>query len=466
MRIRWEDFEQSGTSSIQDIYELAVLGKRASVNVNDYTQADTFDCELDYKEFPFDPRCIRAVGVTIAMQDQGKMFKTNNGLNLIQPRADVYDKNGNLIPGNVIFQGFADDSTITFDDSKRTVRLEGRDFTSLLIDRKYLKGAVDLTQTVDTVLKTILADLAETAKIELINKVEGDLPILSKFWGEQDILAGKRSVKKDESYWDVIQDIVARAGLIAYIELDKLILSKPRILYDKSKAKKFVYGKNLSQLEFKRKIGRRKNFNVIVRSMNLNTKEVLSAKIPAEGTEVWSVSSGIANKEVTLPTLKSDGTGAGVQESPQVAPYISFRVADVADKDHLVLVGQEIYEEMSRQQLEGSFSTKEMATSDKSGNRFDLLGLRNGTPIEIEIDQSDLQRLKRITTVEERARFLISRGYSTRIAQIFAANLGRFSTTFYTKAVTFTLDENQGFECKVEFINFIETTNRALAEVK
>lgn len=449
LRVRWESVTPNN-QSFEEVSDLPILCKSVRVNINDYTQADTFEIEVDYKNFPFDPRCIRAVAVTIAMEDAKTVFNPDNSLRYIQPRIDGNNP-------NVVFIGFADEERITFDDTKRTVRLEGRDYTALLIDKKYAKGAIGLEKKVDEVLSDILADSTDTAEIKLDNQVQGDLPVLSSFWGEKDLLSGKRNSRKDETYWDVIQDIVRRAGLIAYIQLDKLVIAKPRNIYDKSRAKKFVYGKNLLNLEFYRKIGRRRGFNLIVRSLNLNTKEVLEAKIPLEATQEWSDATGISNTEVKLKKVKADGT-AGLKEDEEVAPYMSFLVADVSSKEQLVTIGEQLYEEIGRQEIEGSLETMEMATADGLNKEFNILQCRNGTPIQVFLEQGDMKALSDSNkSKEEVARYLTNRGWPAKVASIFAQKYNEFANIFYTKAVEFTLDNQQGFRCKLEFVNFIET---------
>lgn len=405
------------------------------------------------------------------MEDVKKVFNADNSL------VNVYPRETGSNP-NVIFRGFADEERITFDDTKRTVRLEGRDFTALLIDKKYNRSAISLEKRIDEVLSGILADNEETAQIKLVNQVQGDLPILSSFWGEKDALSGKRNSKKDETYWDIIQDIVRRAGLIAYIELSNLVLSTPRNLYDKNRAVKFVYGKNLSNLEFSRKIGRRRGFNLIVRSLNLNTKEVLEAKIPLQATAEWSEATGIANTEVKLKKVKADGT-AEVAEKEEVAPYMSFLVADVTSEDQLIKVGEGLYEEIGRQEIEGSLTTAEMSSADGLLKEFNLLHLRNGTPLQIYMNQGDLSALSAFykadgsikefdksntSSVKQRqqieanvAQYLVRRGWASKTATQFARSYGIYGDLFYTKAVEFSLSNDQGFRCKIDFVNFIQT---------
>lgn len=425
------------------------------VSINDYSTADTFELEIDYKNFPFDPRSLRSVGVSIAMQDSKKLFNQDNSLNTLK----VTDQ-------NLMFIGFADDESIKFDDTSRSVTLEGRDFTSLLIDRKFLLGTLNLEQPLDQVIQGLLDSLDETRPLEIDNRTGSALPVLSSFWGDKGELSGKKNAKDNESYWDVIQDVVARAGLIAYVELDRLVITRPRVLYSNAQPKRFVFGKNLKSLEYKRKLGRRKNFNIVVRSLNLETKEVLEARIPAEATDAWAKETGISNLEIKTPELDKDGKPLP-EDQLKPAPYMAFRIPNVANKDQLIKIGQETYEEIGRQQIEGSFETSEMRTSwqkeqgKSTVEEFDILKLRNGTPVLIEMDQGDLKGLNSIDDVEARRRFLVSRGYQSKAALALAETLSnpRLNGPLYTKAVSFTMDAQNGFSCSVEFINFIQTAS-------
>lgn len=444
-----------------------------TVNINDYTQADTFDAEIDYKQFPFDPRAIRAVAVTVAMEDVGHLYDSNNSPTRIQPRASRDPVSGK--DSNVIFVGFADEESMNFDDTKRTVRFEGRDFTSLLIDRKYLAGPVNLEQPVDVVISKLLEDLNETVKLTIDNRTGADLPVLAKFYDSKDDVSGRKNVAKDESYWDLIQRIISQAGLICYIELDKLVISTPRILYGNAAIKRFIYGRNIKNLEFKRKIGRRKNFNVVVRAMNLATKEVITAKIPAEATPEWSKATGIPIEEIKIPEILP-GDKPKDQQALKPAPYISFRLSNINDKSHLVKVGENIYEELGRQQIEGSIETADMMVIqsgfryDKTAtgktisvetgkSEFDILKLRNGTPVSVWLDTKDLKDVVQFANSESRELYLKARHIDPKAARFLSENIGRADASFYTKSVQFTLDDTSGFKAKVEIINFIQVSN-------
>ncbi len=427
------------------------MAKRVTVNINDYTSADTFSAEIDYKQFPFDPRSIRAVAVTIAMEDTGRLYEevTNSPIR-IKPTLE-----------NTVFTGFADEETIAFDDTKRTVRLEGRDNTAILVDRKYLGGPVSMELSIEQVIQRLLFELPEAEKIRVDNRV-GTLPVLGKFFDSKDDFSGKKNPKRDESYWDLIQRIVAQAGVIAYIELDALVITTPRILYGNDPIKRFIYGRNIKNLNFKRKIGRRKNFNIAVRAMVFSTKEVLTAFLPKDGTQAWSKESGIPLEEVKVPQSIIDDKPKDQQEL-KAAPYMSFRLTNINDHAHLVSVGESIYEEFSRQQIEGDFETADMMTMQSDKTEFDILKMRNGTPVSVWVDSTDVKEISQWATAESRELYLRARKIDVKAARFLSETIGKMTASFYTKSVQFSLDENSGFKAKVEFVNFIEVKNPNVA---
>ncbi len=447
LRVSWEDFGNPNDPALSKVSTIECRPKNINVTINDYTEADKFTATLDYRDFPFDPRSIRAMGVTIFIEDMKSLYE-NNKKQDIQGFSNASDS-------NIIFLGFADEESIDLNDSDRTITFSGRDFTSLLLDQPFIAQPLLMTEPLDVIYKTLLAQLPAVKKITVENRTGETLPTLAKFAPSFGQTSGKRNTRKSESYWDVIQDLASKAGLIAYIELDKLVITKPRALYNQTQAKQFIYGKNLQSLTFSRKLGRQKGFNVAVRSLDLKNKEVIEVKIPEEATEAWAVSLGIPLQRVANVKIDSEG-----QKTEEPAPFISFLVPDVNYRPQLVAVGEKIFEELSRQQIEGTLETNEMTVMYGTEDRpveFDITKIRNGTPLLIEIaDERQLDQLRREKSVHQRTKALVDLGYEQQLARVMAIALGKFNPIFYTKAVDFKLDDTNGFSCAIEFVNFIE----------
>lgn len=459
LRIVFEDFRLDTDAGPPTIlgneYVLHITPKRLSVKINDYTQADTFSCEIDYRNFPFDPRSIRALGVTIFIQDMGHLVDGMTG------KRDRIEPSDGLTPGkpsNVVFQGFADEESISLNDSARTISFEGRDFTSLLIDMKWDRESIDLFKPVSVVIQKILRDNKSTENIWIDNKVTGILPNIGSYAPDYKPLAAKRNNRKNESYWDVIQHVIGLAGLVAYIQIDKLVITKPRVLYKKDRAKQFIYGKNIKSLNFKRKLGRMKGLNVKV--MSLIDKKVLKIDIPKQADKDWLKAMGLKAADLTVVKIKSNGEKENVK-----APFSVHRLPHINDDDHLRDVGQGIFEEIGRQQIEGDLETNDMSVCEgKTGvpTSFDITKMRNGTPIDISIEGEHLKGIRKIDSNADRQKYLIDKKYPPLVAAALAESLGKFATPFYTKAITFDFDTTSGFKMRLDFINFIELSDRLL----
>lgn len=450
LRILPEDFRLVSDASLQKPYELFIQVKDITVNVNDHKTSDSFTAEIDYKSFPFDPRSIRSCGVVVYLEDMKKLLKEDGSPNNIVPTQN-----------NAILAGYVDEDLVTFNDSARKVRLEGRDFSSLLIDQKYKENSpISQTEPLDVTIANFLQVFPATRELKVVNRTgKATLPTLGEFYkGFDNPLGAARNVGKHESYWDIIQDMVHKAGLIAYFDLDQLIITTPRNLYNADRDLKIIYGQNVKELTWKRKLGRFRNFNILVRSRV--EKTVTEAKIPLEAEDAWCASFGIPKEEVKVPVLKPDGTVDNTAEGRQ-APYIAFPIPNIGSKEALIQIGQSVFEDYSRQQLEGTIDTREMVGhsgvdhNDPNFHAYDLTQLDVGQPLAIELGLDDISKISRLASEDERITYLRRRGYALEIASVFARTMGRFSPRFFTKGYILSLKED-GFSLKIDFINIIE----------
>jgi len=495
LRILPEDFKLSSDPVLQSQHRIIVQARNVTVNVNDYKTSDTFSVEIDYKSFPFDPRLIRACGVVIYIQDMEHLYNDDGSLNKIVPGASTRI---NPSVSNAVAIGFVDEESIEFDDSKRTVHFEGRDTTALLIDQKYTANKpIPLNTPIDVAIKNLLASFAATAAIEVSNPLGLEMPTLAKYYPDfGSPLAGQKNTGSHESYWEIIQDMCSRAGLICYMStkqlsdktlVPNLVLTTPRNRKDTKDDIKFIYGVNVKNLKLKRKIGRFKNFNIQVRSFNPIEKDVLIARIPEEAERSWGIAYGFEYNpaitsgptatpsttnfaSVNIPVLKPDGSVDTSQV--HVAPYITFNIPNISDKDQLIRIGQTVYEQYSMQQLEGSFDTFEMSGRTTSsgtglskyntGKEYDLAHIVKQQTICLEIDTGDLASISRFSSPGLRAQYLEQRGYDRETANMFANIIGKFSPRFQLKSYSMTVNQDSGFKLSAQFHSVIDIGNIGL----
>lgn len=466
MNVLFEDFETGSVASDDEVYKFEILTKNLTVRLNDYKTASTFDCEIDYKNFPFDPRIIRSAQVTIHIEDMAMLYDEHGQPVKIKPNI-----------ANTIFQGFVDEESIDLDDSKRVVRLSGRDMTALLIDQPYIGAKkFSLGLPLDQNIRNLFASVPALKNLSVVNvSSQNPLPSIASFYpnfGAND-KAGYKNVAGHETYWDIVQDVVSKGGLIAYMKLDTLYISDPRTVFREDKAVKFIYGKNVKSLSFKRKLGRHKGFNVVVRSVV--GKKVIEAKIPEEATAAWCKGINLpVGKAILTPKLNPDGSPATDTETK--APYLLFLIHKIATHAALVNIGQTVFEELSRQDLEGTMETIDMESHSGDSKtdipNYEIYDLTTGTsgglpltfgqPVSIEIENDDVAGISRFSTPIERQAYLELRGYPTDVAVVFANSVGQMSPTFYTKGIQLTLDQDSGFKMQLSFINYLELTNKNL----
>jgi hypothetical protein len=450
LSVLWEDYKRGSASKSQaGNYTIALVPESVSVKINDYRTADTFNCELDYKNFPFDPRSIRSIQVTVHVEDARRILDWPDA---VQPK-----------PETTIFAGFADETTIDLDEDNRKVSFSGRDLTSILIDTRWDGTLVDVQNvTLDVVIKRILGKLDATKGLKVSFRIRGKMPTLAQIpGGYGDPAAGpdgelrnKRSARPNESYWDVIQDLITRAGLIGYIEIDTLVITDPNALYDRKDAKQFIYGRNLTSLQMKRKIGRVKDINLKLTSMNPRLAEpVITCHIPRDATPAFKKRMKVPDGDIMIERIRPDGTK---EEKPEPAPFLAFNIPRAPSRQRLIEIGENIFEEMSRQQIEGQIKTGEMMGRNLQGVEFDLTKMRIGTPIDIKIDNSDLVGMREIDSETEREHYLRERGYTAEVAKYFAKTFTGFGSPFYTKGVEMAMGADDGFSLTIEYVNFIE----------
>jgi hypothetical protein len=446
LKIMWEDFK-TGDAALQAPYTLQVLPKRVQVNINSYREADTFEMEIDYRNFPFDPRLIRNAVVSIHIENMASLTQDNDFLR-ISPK----DPEGNP-SHNRVFLGFVDDAEINMDGSRRNVVLKGRDYTSIYIDAPWAGEILDLGKPVDQILRDIIGKLKATGDITLDDRTGSplNLPNLGKFAPDLGEYSSKRGARKKESFWGVMQDIADRAGLILYMELDKLVLTLPNVLYSSETATQFIWGHNLSRLSMKRRVGRIKGFNIRIRSVV--DKDVITVDIPFHSKKLPGAGDNIY-------TPKLDANGNPIKGDETVAPFITFSVPNIASRDHLITYGERIFEETGRQQLEGSLTTKDMesfaGTEEKT--KVDLTKLRNGAAIRLEINPRDMAAMRRLTTTQAREQYLVLHNYDQSVAAVIARNFGRFDTALYLREARMSFSSDDGWQLEIGWINRIETS--------
>jgi hypothetical protein len=155
-----------------------------------------------------------------------------------------------------------------------------------------------------------------------------------------------------------------------------------------------------------------------------------------------------------------------------------FAVPGVTSETALEEIAKRVWEERSRQELEGTVSTYEMAVPVWSGTtdvskgaptEVDLLSLGSGDVIRIEFDPEHMSTIAKMGALSDRIDHLESLGYSTQVATVLAENLAdiaKLDHSFYVRTVEVEASDGEAptFEVKIHFLNRIQIGADAQAE--
>ena len=443
-----------------------------SVSINSYVEADTFEVVARFEDLPFDPRLIRSAFVTISIFDQKQL-----DLPLSQQKAMAQEK--------TIFAGFADSHNIKLDSVSRLINLSGRDFTSMFIDTKFdnanLSDAegkrlrkIRLNRPLVAILEDLKSNVPGAGAIMIEDRTEGAVQNFQlASGGGYDLISGQKSQfgeyeysQPNETYWDAIVSLCQSAGLICYIERDRLVLTSPRILYSgpgffQKEGKDtipMIFGKNIESIEFRKNLGRKKRFNLLLSSLSTRTSKTTNVSIPRDATPGW-----ISRTKVQKGVQMVLSLGPQGEQIKKPAPSYKFQFINKT-KEQLIALGEGIFEEFVRQQLEGRLRTRDLSVGLESGTEFDLTQIKTGQPVQIEIAQGDLQYISRKTedgkniSDNDRKLYLRRHGYSESAAQLLIDSIskisGQIKPIFYLREAQIAM-HSDGFQLDIGFVNFI-----------
>jgi hypothetical protein len=230
-------------------------------------------------------------------------------------------------------------------------------------------------------------------------------------------------------------------GLISFIRKDQCIVTLAQDYYSDSDPARLIWGHNILEMSEAR------SADLAGKGIGITSFDPLSGKT----LEAFYPPLG------TSPSKRALSSGGKVSDHYEMFPYTG-----VTDQSALDGLARRIWEERSRQELEGQLSTAEMFSETMSGAQFDLLTLGPGDAVRVEFEEKDKEALRHIPTVEGRIGYLKRRGYSDGIAQLIAEDADAFgaaSPEFCVKRVTvdFQTDDQSGsFELQVNYANRIQ----------
>jgi len=253
-------------------------------------------------------------------------------------------------------------------------------------------------------------------------------------------LGARVPVKPGADAWAVWQQCVGMCGLISFIKKDQCVVAVAQDYYSDHNPPRLVWGHNI-----------------------LEMSESRSADLAGKGIGVTSFDP-LTNRtlESFYPPLGSAAQKRAVSSGgAQSDHYEMFPYTGITDQATLDGLARRIWEERSRQELEGQLATAEMFADTVSGDSFDLLTLGPGDALRVEFEEKDKEALRSIPTVEGRIAYLTARGYADGVAELIAKDADAFAGAapeFCVKRVTadFQTDGESGsFDLQLNYCSRI-----------
>lgn len=452
---------------------------------NGLATAGTATIEIDYIDAPFDPRVIRnahveiLVGVVSAEDYEAGIIsnqrREDGSLLSVVGRAD-----DGTLQHATRFVGLVDSWGIRFSDERDVISLECRDMSAYLRDIPLNSGvSIDLNLPIDEGVKDLLNRASAAVRdVNVVWTGEGDPPVpvraMSSRRGSRRGRRRRRARRSNEemSIWDHITDVTGSLGLIAIVRDFDIRITEARTLFGTENVQRMVYGRNIEVLEFTRRMQGVKVPTIEVRSYDPDEGRVRWARYPVRSGERTSGIMGINNPPRPLRANEVPPSGANPEESIRI-----IRVSQITDPETLSRVARNAFEQIGRQEIEGSLDTREVSSYDVDPEAVDLLNLQPADSIEIllatgrqgdeQIEISPNTSLAQILAMgrEQRKNYFISLGWSEDVAERFSAlqDISGLQTVFRVQDVRIMWDTEDGVKLGIGFTNYVTVREDSVA---
>lgn len=427
--------------------------RRASLELNDHNHADSLKIQTEWADAGFDPRILSNATIDFYMGNADARGLWNTDASTLRFTG---------IATRVQRQARKDEGFV--------VDMEFLDYTTLFLKAKPFpnRGIPDLSQTLDEAWRRICDHVGPrdpNDPTKIISQVgalrDALLPIglgtsfpkLGASVAPRLAKLGSIPARPEMDAWAVWQACVGSLGLISYVRRNDVIVAKATDYYNQSAANppRMVWAKNI----FAWQESRRSDLagkGVGITSYDPLTGTAMEAVYPPFGDE------RTLHKRISAKKAGDDAAARAASD------YEYFAVPGISNQRALEDVARRVYEERSRQELEGTFRTVEMFADRETdtGAQFDLLNLGAGDVVRVEFDQFAKETVP--LSIEAKKQLLMARGYSDGAADVIARNyddITRLSPTFLTKRVQVELDSGAAgkggsFEVEVSYCNRIQ----------
>lgn len=480
------------SDSDSDVLVVPVLPKSATVHINSYKQADSYEIVFDAGDLPFDPRLIRSGAAEIFIFQTPGVKDRRRALSRREPLSDP--DTGGVRPRDPIdsvllelnspvardkftlgnkprIVGLFDEDDLELSESGKWVTISGQDYTAHLASIQYPPNPdgtarrIPTGKRLDVFVTDLLraADPTENLVVDVRGIDANELPIV----GVAETRSTTRGIPVEQgtTYWDIIYKTVIRYGFIAFVDGLDVVISRPKTITDKDAThiKSMAWGKNLTHLSLKRHLGKEQVPTIIVRSYDPRTKQTLSVEYPSNQTIDRSVvidskgnKSGKhkvhANVKQTTHVSKKGKIKTTLRQRDE---YQFVDVFGITDKAVLAQIAENRYHLLGKAERTVTCKTRDLVDMRET----DLLGVAAGDAFLIDWDDFNRELLSNPDVPQARkASYLVNRGYNEEIANAIAkhyATLEGLDRPLRFREGTITFDVEQGVEIEMELLDFI-----------
>lgn len=406
-------------------HRLTLWPRMVELENNSAREADSFRIELGYEDFPFDPRSVRFMQVSIYMA------ATEPGAAMPMDRTTLR------------FVGNVDEPETSLAEEGHSVTLRGRDFTSFFLDAAWTGGAIAIDRPLDEVLSEFLQHVPGAGTMPFTFGPGNGEVVLADVLGK-DIYTPPQ---EGDDAWTVLSDLLGLAGLICVVVLDSLNIVTPAqvgTLFQWTGEveedlpplhARMAFGSDIERLRFSRDYNDARHHQIQITCWDPVARESRVVTYPEDGIVV------------------SRRIGVDGKVDVELAPILPFYESGSMSEDQLREKAKRIYEERAREQIEGSFETRSFVDLDGQ----DLMGLMNGHRITLQIEPNELAGLDRMSA-SEGVRHLTERGYTESVARALVdakRRAHRIASQFYVRRAQHRLHHEEGYRLEVEFVNLV-----------
>lgn len=410
-----EDFGD-GSSGESHTYE--VTPRTVEWTRNDLRTADEVRLELDYRDFPLDPRVVRSVAIAVYCGDIGAP----------DAALDLDDESMQ------VFFGQADEPQTTLGAAGETVTLEGRDHTAIFLAQEWRWGAVDIERDLGDIISEILAAIpaASGLSVELrANTGAGLTTTLSELTGKT-----KWTPQSGDDAWTVIVELCGLAGLVPVIDLDTLRILAPGDLTSAGEAA-FLYGSNVGRLELRRRLVEERSKRIQLRAWDPQARKSREVLYPAEPL-------------VTRRRIAADGSV--VSDPEAVIPWTVVGSYTDAELEELAAA---YFEELARPELQGILETRDM-TDLEEGMALPILAQGDTITVELGTVRADLAGLSQSEAVEllSSGPEAMEEGAAEALVAVWT-QAQDLATTFIVRQARHRWSRDEGYQLTVDFETYV-----------